>query len=71
MATLAYAKAQNNNHLISEAVGLYTAGIFFPGIQGQQNGKKRELKSLIKLFKIKLALMVNISSTAPIITACS
>ena len=28
--TLAYAKAQNNNHLISEAVGLYTAGIFLP-----------------------------------------
>ena len=28
MATLSYAKAQNNNHLISEAVGLYTAGTF-------------------------------------------
>lgn len=28
--TLSYAKAQNNNHLISEAVGLYTAGIFLP-----------------------------------------
>lgn len=26
--TLAYARAQNNNHLISEAVGLYLAGIF-------------------------------------------
>ena len=25
-STLSYAKAQNNNHLISEAVGLYTAG---------------------------------------------
>ena len=30
LPTLAYAKAQNNNHLISEAVGLYTAGIFLP-----------------------------------------
>ena len=30
LATLAYAKAQNNNHLVSEAVGLYTAGIFLP-----------------------------------------
>jgi hypothetical protein len=26
--TLAYAKAQNNNHLLSEAVGLYTASLF-------------------------------------------
>ena len=28
LPTLAYAKAQNNNHLLSEAVGLYTAGVF-------------------------------------------
>ncbi len=28
LPTLTYAKAQNNNHLISEAVGLYTAGVF-------------------------------------------
>ena len=28
--TIFYAKAQNNNHLISEAVGLFTAGIFLP-----------------------------------------
>jgi hypothetical protein len=28
--TISYAKAQNNNHLISEAVGLFTAGIFLP-----------------------------------------
>lgn len=27
--TLLYARAQNNNHLITEAAGLYTAGIFF------------------------------------------
>jgi len=26
--TLIYARSQNNNHLISEAVGLYTAGVF-------------------------------------------
>ena len=26
--TLAYAKAQNNNHLLSEAAGLYTLGVF-------------------------------------------
>ncbi len=28
--TVCYAKAQKNNHLISEAVGLYTAAIFLP-----------------------------------------
>lgn len=28
--TLSYAQAQNNNHLISEAAGLYTAGLLFP-----------------------------------------
>ena len=29
--TLLYARAQNNNHLIIEAVGLYTAGVYLPG----------------------------------------
>jgi hypothetical protein len=29
-ATLPYARAQNNNHWISEAVGLYTAGVVLP-----------------------------------------
>ena len=30
-ATLAYARAQNNNHLLSEAAGLYTAGVALAG----------------------------------------
>lgn len=29
--TLIYARAQNNNHLLSEAVGLYTAGVLLTG----------------------------------------
>lgn len=29
--TLAYARAQNNNHLLSEAAGLLTAGLLLPG----------------------------------------
>jgi len=29
-ATIAYARAQNNNHLLSEALGLYTAAALFP-----------------------------------------
>jgi hypothetical protein len=28
--TLVYARAQNNNHLLAEAAGLYTAGLFLP-----------------------------------------
>jgi hypothetical protein len=31
-ATLAYARAQNNNHLISEAAGLFTIGLLFPDL---------------------------------------
>jgi hypothetical protein len=31
-ATTAYARAQNNNHLISEAAGLYTIGVMFPAL---------------------------------------
>jgi hypothetical protein len=30
--TLIYARSQNNNHLISEAVGLYTAGVLLPDL---------------------------------------
>ncbi len=33
-ATLAYAKAQNNNHLISEAAGLFSIGLLFPKLPG-------------------------------------
>ena len=31
--TLGYARAQRNNHLLSEAVGLYTAGTLFPALR--------------------------------------
>ncbi len=29
-STMIYARAQNNNHLLIEAIGLYTAGVFMP-----------------------------------------
>lgn len=29
--TLVYARAQNNNHLLAEAAGLYSAGVYLPG----------------------------------------
>lgn len=31
--TLFYARAQNNNHLVSEAVGMYVAGLVFPQVR--------------------------------------
>ncbi len=34
--TLTYARAQNNNHLLSEAAGLYTAGLILCGCPGSQ-----------------------------------
>ncbi len=40
-ATTAYARAQNNNHLISEAAGLYTIGVMFPVLP--RAGKWRDL----------------------------
>lgn len=36
-ATLIYARAQNNNHLLVEAVGLYTAALVFPGHRDAKN----------------------------------
>jgi hypothetical protein len=38
--TLPYARAQNNNHLLSEAAGLYTAGMLFEAASWQQQGWK-------------------------------
>ncbi len=43
-ATVIYAKAQNNNHLISEAVGLYCAGVFLPFHPKAGKWKKLGLK---------------------------
>jgi hypothetical protein len=40
-ATTAYARAQNNNHLISEAAGLFTIGVMFPALP--RAGKWRDL----------------------------
>ncbi len=38
--TLVYAQAQNNNHLVSEAVGLYLAGCCFPKLPEAQQWKR-------------------------------
>ena len=38
--TLIYARAQNNNHLVTEAAGMFTAGVFFKNNQWKLNGWK-------------------------------
>jgi hypothetical protein len=38
--TLYYARSQRNNHLISEAVGLYSAGLLLKGYPSAQNWKR-------------------------------
>jgi hypothetical protein len=40
-ATLAYARAQNNNHLISEAAGLFTIGVMFPDLPRAETWRRR------------------------------
>lgn len=42
--TMCYAKAQNNNHLVSEAVGLFTAATFLPGHPHTARWRKLGLK---------------------------
>jgi hypothetical protein len=44
--SLAYAKAQNNNHLLTEAVGLYTASVLLPNYW-QAKKWKRQGKKLV------------------------
>jgi len=39
--TLSYARAQGNNHLLSEAAGLYTAGVLFPEARGSSEWRRR------------------------------
>ena len=39
-ATLLYARAQDNNHLLVEALALYTAGVLFPEFKGAKKWKR-------------------------------
>ena len=39
--TITYARAQGNNHLLSEAAGLYTAGVLFPEARGSSEWRRR------------------------------
>lgn len=49
--SLPYARAQNNNHLLSEAAFLYTAGSLFPGLEGSGGWKRLGRRELINGFE--------------------
>jgi hypothetical protein len=53
--TLSYAKAQNNNHLISEAVGLFSAGVFLPTHPRSKNWRHLGLKWFNKAVQKQIA----------------
>jgi hypothetical protein len=40
ISTLPYARSQRNNHLLSEAAGLYTAGLLLPNLHGAHRWKR-------------------------------
>jgi hypothetical protein len=44
--TVTYARAQGNNHLLSEAAGLWTAGLLFPELRGSA-GWRRQGRELL------------------------
>ena len=46
--TLSYARAQGNNHLLSEAAGLYTAGMLFPEMRQASQWRRHGRRWLIR-----------------------
>jgi len=55
LPTLAYARAQNNNHLISEAVGLYTAAAVLPDHPNAQKWKAQGWRWLHHAIQTQIA----------------
>ena len=53
--TLCYAKAQNNNHLLSEAVGLYTAATFLPNHPKAASWREKGLRWFEKAVETQIA----------------
>ncbi len=58
-ATIIYARAQNNNHLLSEALGLYFAGNFF----AQSAAGKRYIKMGWRIFNATLQSQISADGT--------
>ena len=51
--TLGYARSQRSNHLITEAVGLWTAGTLYPELREARFGRTRRAISCAKPFSIR------------------
>jgi hypothetical protein len=52
--TLDYARAQGNNHLLVEGVGLYTAGILFPEVGAAAGWKRTGLRVLLHALRTQV-----------------
>jgi len=50
-ATLLYARAQENNHLLVEAIALYTAGVLFPEYKGAKSWKRNGRQFVVRALK--------------------
>ncbi len=55
-ATLQYARAQNNNHLLIEALALYTAGVLFPEFRGATRWKRSGRQIIVQALKEQVSL---------------
>ncbi|MGB8252483.1 MAG: alginate lyase family protein, partial [Anaerolineaceae bacterium] len=55
MATLIYARSQRNNHLLSEAAGVYTAGLLLQGMPGAIKWKRTGWKLFIDGIRDQIA----------------
>ncbi len=67
--TLVYARSQQNNHLITEAAGLLTAGLALPDHPKAPRWCRLGWKLLNEGLPSQIDFMANIPSTPPIITA--
>ncbi len=68
-ATLLYARSQHNNHLLTEAAGLLTAGLALPDHPGRRAGAASVGGGSTAVFSRRLMAMANMHNTAPTTTA--
>jgi hypothetical protein len=54
-ASLVYARSQHNNHLLSEAAGLYTAALLLPGLPRANYWKQTSWNLLIEAWRDQIA----------------
>ncbi|MGB2896473.1 MAG: alginate lyase family protein [Anaerolineales bacterium] len=54
--TLLYARAQNNNHLLIEALALYTTGVLFPEFRSAGRWRRSGRQNIVQALKGQVAL---------------